>query len=161
LGGFGDEFPTKRFCRRCCGEDRFRADEDKFAQWRRELRALKTLVSRVRKGETFVLTGAARWQYTVEDPSTHTYETEFEHLAKSPRPKKEKQSKKQSKKQSRSKPSLSEELAELARLRETGALTQLEFILAKHKLLDAPSPKKRKRRTTRKKNDEGPPDVPE
>jgi len=143
LDGFGAEFPNKRFCRRCCGEDRFRKTEHRFAQWRRELRALKKLVSRVRKGETFVF---------------KDYDAEFyEHLANSPRPKKEKQLKKQS----RSKPSLSEELAELARLRETGALTQLEFILAKHKLLDAPSPKKRKRRTTRKKNDEGPPDVPE
>jgi len=114
-----------------------------------------------------VLKGGERWLnnafhaelmvFAGGEPFINTYETEFEHLAKSPRPKKEKQRKKQS----RAKPSLSEELAELARLVETGALLEWEFKAAKRKLLDTPNPKKRKRRTARKKDDEGPPDVPE
>lgn len=150
LDYLGAEFPSKRFCLKCCGQERLSDDEFQIARWRRDLRALKILVSRVRKGETFELKGGTEW-------TSFSIVTEIEHLANSPRPKKEKQLKKQS----RSKPSLSEELAELARLRETGALTELEFKMAKHKLIDAPGPKKRKRQVTRKKDDEGPPDVPE
>ena len=137
LNYLGAEFPSKRFCLKCCGLERRTSDDENFAQWRRDLRALKKLVSRVRKGETFELKGGREWWFAAT--------TEFEHLANSPRPKKEKQRKKQS----RSKPSLREELAELARLRETGALTELEFKVAKHKLLDAPGPTKRKRQATR------------
>ncbi len=141
LNYIGAQFPAGRFCLKCCGPERRTRDDRQIAQWRRDLRALKKLVSRVREGESFK---GDVWM-------------NFEQLAKSPRPKKEKKRKRQK----RSKPSLSEELAELARLRETGALNELEFKVAKHKLLDAPNPKKLKRQAARKENDEGPPDLPE
>lgn len=118
MEGFTSErIPNGRVCPRCHDWPWTNAThnqlthEQKFAQYRRELRALKILVSRVRKGETFELKGGehfnnitlAAQRMVLADRRLHTYETEFEHLAKSPRPKKEEQRKKQS----RSKPSLS------------------------------------------------------
>lgn len=109
-----------------------------------ELRALRVLARRTERGETF----DPQWRSNPEGA-----------LRENPTAKTKRASKPKSvsRKPKASKQSLSEQLAQLAELREAGALTATEFKLAKQRLLNSPKaptrvPKKRK--TQRKSIDE-------
>lgn len=156
--------PERRFCPKCCGRERRAEDKSRFAQWRLDLRALETLVSRVRQGESFSpiepngggsLNDSLGQKFAAESGRTYTYNSVYMNLAKSPHPGRTHALKK------RSPLSLSDELTQLASLRKSGALTEDEFKLAKQKLLGSTSPKRRMRQTTKPEINEEPPDLPE
>jgi len=101
-----------------------------------ELRALRVLARRTELGEIF----DSQWRH---DPEGALRETPTAKTTKAVR------TKSMSRKPKASKQSLSEQLAQLAELREAGALTATEFKLAKQRLLNSPKaptrvPKKRK-----------------
>lgn len=139
------QLPRERFCQKCCGQERRALDNSQFAQWRLDLRALKTLVSRVQQGERFGDIETARQTYSapgfaeakrgdmiIARGGTYTYESVYMFLAKNTRPKKSRTGR------TRNRPSLSDELVQLASLKESGDLTEEEFRLAKQKLLGSP-----------------------
>lgn len=160
--GLGAVIPGRRFCPKCCGRERRAEDKSHFAQWRLDLRALETLVSRVRQGESIGMIEHAETDFlhalerlvATDRGEIYTCDSVYMKLAKSQRPEETRARKK------RNVPSLSNELTELASLRKSGVLTEKEFKLAKQKLLGSAHPKTRKRQTTKPKN-EGPPDLPE
>ena len=164
----GGEVPRQSFCPKCCGQERLARTETQFAQWRLDLRALRTLVIRVRRGETFSYSQLDTEEWTVK-AMTHeltdlawkrhsTWESRLMYLANSPRVAKSSASRKKS----RPNPSLVEELTQLASLRSSGALTKEEFKRAKQKLLGSISPAKRKLQALRQEDEDmGPPDLPE
>jgi len=105
-----------------------------------ELRALRVLARRTERGETF----DSQWRH---DPEGALRENPTAKTRKAVR------TKSVSRKPKTSKQSLSEQLAQLAELREAGALTATEFKLAKQRLLNSPKAPTRaptKRKTQRK-----------
>jgi hypothetical protein len=139
------QLPSKRFCQKCCGQERRASDNSQFAQWRLDLRALKTLLSRVHRGERFGdietahqaypgrgLAEGIREMMIIESGGTYTYESVYMFLAKNTRPKQTRTGK------TRNRQSLSDELVQLASLKKSGDLTEVEFKLAKQKLLGSP-----------------------
>ena len=139
------QLPSQRFCPKCCGLERRTRDNSQFAQWRLDLRALKALVSRVHQGEKFGDIEAAYSDQSnsdfnerigrmlnIKSGRASTYESVYMKLAKSTRPKQNRVGSK------RNSPSLSDELVQLASLKESGDLTEEEFKLAKQKLLGSP-----------------------
>ena len=160
------QLPSQRFCPKCCGLERRARDNSQFAQWRLDLRALKSLVSRVQRGEKFGDIETAHQNYPTSKNSwseeiqaemivssgrTYTYESLYMRIAKK---KRLKQSRAGS---TRIRPSLSDELTQLAHLKESGDLTEEEFRLAKQKLLGAHNPKGRKRQPRKQEIDVRPP----
>jgi hypothetical protein len=138
------QLPSERFCQKCCGQERRASDNSQFAQWRLDLRALKTLVSRVQRGERFGDIETAHKNYATSENSlsegiqarmiiasgrTYTSESVYMRIAKKTRPRQNRTG------SARNRPSLSDELVQLANLKESGDLTEEEFKLAKQKLL--------------------------
>lgn len=140
------EVPSTRYCPKCTGLEGCAEEKSRFAQWRLHLRALETLVSRVRQGESFDPRAAGYYPTGGKGPVK---------LAKSPPPGQTHARKK------RSPIILSDELTQLASLRKSGALTEEEFKLAKQKLLGSTSPNGRKRQNTKPDIYEEPPNLPE
>jgi len=105
-----------------------------------ELRALRVLARRTERGEII----DSQWRH---DPEGALRENPTAKTRKAVR------TKSASRKPKASKQSLSEQLAQLAKLREAGALTATEFKLAKQRLLNSPKVLSRaptKRKTQRK-----------
>lgn len=141
------QLPSQRFCPKCCGLERRARDNSQFAQWRLDLRALKSLVSRVQRGERFGDIETAHQNYATSENSlsdemqarkiiasgrTYTYESVYMRMAEKTRPKQSRGG------NTRNRPSLSDELTQLAHLKKSGDLTEEEFKFAKQKLLGSP-----------------------
>ena len=87
----------------------------------------------------------------VSSGRTYTYESLYMRIAKKKRLKQSRAGSTQNR------PSLSDELTQLAHLKESGDLTEEEFKLAKQKLLGAHNPKGRKRQPRKQEIDVRPP----
>lgn len=160
------QLPSQRFCPKCCGLERRARDNSQFAQWRLDLRALKTLVSRVQQGEKFGDIEAAYSHQSnsdfneridrilnIKNGKTSTYESVYMKLAKKTLAKQNRTVR------TRNRPNLSDELTRLAHLKESGDLAEEEFKLAKQKLLGSPNPNGRKRQPRKQEIDDRPPSL--
>ena len=126
--------PKHKMCPEC-HEDKAVREASLRGSMRGELKELRILAKRTERGEKFSREKLGAWG----QPS--------QALRNSPLPKKKVTKSKTSKQ------SLSEQLAQLAELREAGALTATEFKLAKQRLLNSPkasatAPTKRKTKRT-------------